>query len=150
MADWESPFGSWLQDTLYWEGGKHSKNPLKTFYIKKRLAGVHGVEVAFVKRLGGKKLEGGAGIFPPPSQPTATLPRAEQSILLFQSTASGLQYGPASLPATVMVVPTYLGTMALGGVAGLPYNSPYNSLLMSNLPTMGLQMTNSLPAEHTR
>ena len=49
-----------------------------------------------------------------------------------------------------MVVPTYLGTMALGGVAGLPYNSPYNSLLMSNLPTMGLQMTNSLPAEHTR
>ena len=49
-----------------------------------------------------------------------------------------------------MVVPTYLGTMALGGVAGIPINSPYNSLLMSNLPTMGLQMTNSLPTEHTR
>ena len=49
-----------------------------------------------------------------------------------------------------MVVPTYLGTMALGGVAGIPINSPYSSLLMSNLPTMGLQMTNSLPAEHSR
>jgi len=48
-----------------------------------------------------------------------------------------------------MVVPTYLGTMALGGVAGIPINSPYSSLLMSNLPTMGLQMTNSLPAEHS-
>ena len=76
------------------------------------------------------------------------LPRAEQSILLFQIRASGLQHG-RSLPA-VMVVPTYLGTMALGGVAGIPINSPYSSLLMSNLPTMGLQMTNSLPAEHSR
>ena len=49
-----------------------------------------------------------------------------------------------------MVVPTYLGTMALGGVAGIPINSPYNSLLMSNMSAMGLQMTNNMPAEHTR
>jgi len=48
-----------------------------------------------------------------------------------------------------MVVPTYLGTMALGGVAGIPINSPYNSLLMSNMSAMGLQMTNSMPTEHT-
>ena len=97
-------------------------------------------------------MEGRWWLLPSRTQPRShPLPRAEQSILLFQSTATGLQHGPENFTKpTVMVVPTYLGTMALGGVAGIPINSPYNSLLMSNLPTMGLQMTNSLPAEHTR
>ena len=41
-----------------------------------------------------------------------------------------------------MVVPTYLGTMALGGhsLQGVSLGQ-YNSLLMSNMGAMGLQMT---------
>ena len=91
-----------------------------------------------------------AGSFLVPTQPTGCCQELSKAFSCFRARASSLQYGPTLIPASVMVVPTYLGTMALGGVAGLPINSPYNSLLMSNLPTMGLQMTNSLPAEHTR
>jgi hypothetical protein len=45
-----------------------------------------------------------------------------------------------------MVVPTYLGTMALGGM-GMSLNQ-YNSLLMSNMGQVGLQMSGL--QEHTR
>ena len=92
-----------------------------------------------------------AGSFLPPTQPTGSCQELSKAFSCFRARASGLQYGQSLNPAAaVMVVPTYLGTMALGGVAGIPISSPYNSLLMSNLPTMGLQMTNSLPTEHTR